>query len=150
MMTAVALAYAPTCAGGNPGSDPRSADARSSAELPIKITINPEARVSATLSGVLPSSPLCWAPVVVRVKVVNQGFLTARLEVELVGSPTPGVQLNFDPEPLKGVPEEVRNLMITIAAPGPTDLTLAFKAHNVGGDLGGRNRIHFLWHCVSR
>jgi hypothetical protein len=80
------------------------------------------------------------------VLVVNQGFVTAQLEAELVDAPA-GVTLEFHPDPLKGVPEELRKLQITLTKPGTTDLTVAFKAHNEIPDLGGRDRIHFLMRC---
>jgi len=116
---------------------------------PIKITINPEARVSVTLAGALPPSAPCGTPADLSVKIVNQGFVTARLEAELVGDAPPGVILDFHPEPLKGVPEELRKLHITLTKPGPTDLTIAFKAHHEIPDLGGRDRIHFLMRCLQ-
>lgn len=115
---------------------------------PIKITINPEARVSVTLAGALPPSAPCGTAADLSVKIVNQGFVTAQLEAELVGDAPAGVTINFHREPLTGVPEELRKLRITLTKPGPTDLTIAFKAHNEIPDLGGRDRIHFLMHCL--
>ena len=53
----------------------------------INLTINPEARVSVTL-GHAPSSPaLLGKAVGFAVKIVNQGFVTGRLEAQLVGDP---------------------------------------------------------------
>ena len=82
------------------------------------------------------------------VKIVNNGFVTARLEAELVNTVPVGVTLELDPQPLKGVPEEVRHLRITLTKSGPTDLTVAFRAHHEIPDLGGRDRIHFLMSCL--
>ncbi|HEY2685978.1 MAG TPA: hypothetical protein VGI93_20885 [Steroidobacteraceae bacterium] len=113
----------------------------------IKIDINPEARVSATLSGALPPPVLCGTPAVLSVKIVNRGFVTAALEAEFVGQ-FEGALLDFHPQPLKGVPNELRTLRITLMKPGPVDLTIAFKAHNEIPDLGGRDRIHFLMGCL--
>jgi len=115
---------------------------------PIKITINPEARVSVVLGGALPPPVPCGTAADLSVKIVNQGFVTARLEAELVDAPA-GVALEFHPEPLRGVPEELRKLRITLAQPGATDLTIAFKAHNEIPDLGGRDRVHFLLRCAQ-
>jgi hypothetical protein len=125
-------------------------EAASFNDAPIKITINPEARVSVTLAGALPSATACRTPTNVPVQIVNQGFVTARLEAQLVGDPPPGVTLNFHPEPLKGVPRELRELWITLTKPGLTDLTIAFKAHNEIPDLDGRDRIHLLMRCLAR
>jgi hypothetical protein len=116
---------------------------------PIKITINPEARVSVTLSGAVPPPAACGTAVDLPVKIINQGFLTSRLEAEFVGNKPEGTTIDFYPEPLKGVPEELRSLRITLIKPGSFDLTLSFRTHNNAPDLGGRDRIHFLMHCLQ-
>jgi cell division septation protein DedD len=117
-------------------------------DAPIKITINPEARVRVALAGELPSPAPCGIATDLPVKIVNQGFVTAQLEAELVDNAPTGVTLDFHPAPLKGLPEEMRSLRIVVAQPGPVDLTIAFKAHNEVADLGGRDRSHFLMRCV--
>lgn len=119
----------------------------SPSDPPIKITINPEARVSVMLAGALPLPAACGTAADLPVKIVNQGFVTASLEAELVGDVHAGVTLDFNPEPLKGLPEELRKLHITLTKPDPTDLTIAFRAHKELPDLGGRDRIHFLLRC---
>jgi hypothetical protein len=129
-----------------------SVKAQSSAapqEAPIQITINPEARVSVVLAGSLPQPVPCGAAADFSVKILNQGFITSRLEAELIGDSPAGVNLDFHPEPLKGIREEMRHLHITLTRPDPADLTIAFKAHNEVPDLGGRDRIHFVMHCVQ-
>lgn len=117
-------------------------------DAPIKITINPEARVSVKLAGALPSPAACGTPLDLSVQIVNQGFVTTLLEAQLVGDPLIGATLDFHPEPLKGVPQELRKLRITLTKPGLTDLTIAFKAHNEIPDLGGRDRVHFILCCA--
>lgn len=124
-------------------------EAAAPGDPPIKITINPEARVSVTLAGALPPTKPCGMPADLRVSILNQGFITSRLEAEFVGDGPADVTLDFPPEPLKGLPQEVRELHITLTKPGPTDLTIAFKAQNEIPDLGGRDRIHFLMHCLQ-
>ena len=118
-------------------------------EAPIQITINPEARVSVALAGSLPHPVPCGTAADFSVKILNQGFITSRLEAEFVGDAPAGVNLDFHSEPLKGVREEFRHLRITLTKPDPTDLTIAFRAHDEVADLGGRDRIHFVMHCVS-
>lgn len=118
-------------------------------EAPIQITINPEARVSAALGGALPQPVPCGTAADFSVKILNHGFITSRLEAELVGDTPAGVSVDFHPEPLTGQREEFRHLRITLTRADPTDLTIAFKAHNEVPDLGGRDRIHFLMHCVQ-
>jgi hypothetical protein len=115
---------------------------------PIKITINPEARVSVVMAGALPPPVPCGTATDLPVKIVNQGFVTSQLEAEVVGDSPPVVTLDFHPAPLKGVPEELRMLHLTLSKPGVIDLTLAFRAHNEIPDLGGRDRVHFLLHCL--
>ncbi len=115
---------------------------------PIKITINPEARVSVVLAGALPLPTPCGTVADWPVKIVNQGFVTSQLEAEVVGDVPLGVTLDFHPALLKGVPEELRMLHLTLTKPGVIDLTLAFRAHNEMPDLGGRDRVHFLLRCL--
>lgn len=124
-------------------------EAASPNDPPIKITINPEARVSVGLAGTLPPPVLCGTTTDLPLRIVNQGFVTASVEASLVGDAPAGVTLYFRPEPLRGVPEELRKLHITLTKPGLTDLTIAFRAHNEIPDLGGRDRIHFLMHCLQ-
>ena len=123
-------------------------EAAAPSDPPIQITINPEARVSVTLGGALPPPATCGTAVDLPVKIINQGFVTSRLEAELVGDSPEGTTLDFHPEPLKGLPEEWRNLRITLIQSGPIDLTLSFRTHNDAPDLGGRDRIHFLMRCL--
>ena len=118
-------------------------------EGPIQITINPEARVSVILAGSLPHPVPCGTAADFSVKILNQGFITSQLEAEFVGDTPEDINLDFHPEPLKGVREEFRHLRITLPRPDPTDLTIAFKAHNEVPDLGGRDRIHFVMHCIQ-
>ncbi len=67
---------------------------------PIRIMINPEARVSvSTVEGFAPTAHP-GAAVELPVKIVNQGFVTAALEAEFVGEAPPGVALEFHPERL--------------------------------------------------
>lgn len=122
-------------------------EATSRNDAPIKVTINPEARLSVTLAGAMPPPAACGTAANLLVNIVNRGFVTARLEAQLVGDPPVGVTLNFHPAPLKGVPQEFRELLITLTKPGLIDLTIAFKAHNEIADLGGRDRVHFLMRC---
>jgi hypothetical protein len=81
-------------------------------------------------------------------RIINHGFVTSRLEAELVGDPPPGVAIDFKPESLKGLPEELRSLDVTQSQPGPVDITVSFRAHDGARDLGGRDRIHFLMNCL--
>ena len=127
----------------------RENEAAAPGDPPIKITINPEARVSAMLWGVLPLPVTCGTPADLQIKIINQGFVTAKLEAKLAEDNSEGVTLDFHPEPLRGVPEEFRVLRLTLRKPGPTDVTISFTTRNNAPDLGGRDRIHLLLRCSS-
>ena len=125
------------------------AGAAAATEAIIVVTVNPEVRVSAALAGVWPPRTACGKPVELPVKIINQAFLTSRLEVRLVGESPAGVALEFDRTPLSGVPEEMRTLRITLPTAATVDLTVAFRAPSESPDLGGRDRIHFVLRCQS-
>lgn len=117
-------------------------------EAPIKITINPEVRVSVERVGPLPPPVQCGEAMALPVSIVNQGFLTAPLQVSLVELSPDNVRLDFSGESLKGLPEQ-RTLYVILTEPGPTDITVAFRAKGDVGDLGGRDRIHLLVSCEA-
>lgn len=118
--------------------------AASAAEAPIQITINPEGRVSVASAGALPPPGPHGTPIVFRIAIVNQAFVTSRLEAQLVGNPLAGATLDFHPAPLTGAPRETRTLQLTLPSAGQIDLTIAFRLRHESPDLGGRDRIHLL------
>lgn len=113
----------------------------------IQININPEARVTASFSGAMPPPASCGTSTDLRVRIVNEAFLTAALDAELVGSVPAQVTLEFEQLPLTGAPEEFRRLRLTPARSGSTDVTVEFRARHHGPNLGGRNRVHFILRC---
>jgi hypothetical protein len=90
---------------------------------PITVTINPEARVSVVMSGAFPTPVACGMITRLPVKIVNQGFLT-------------------------GLPEEWRELRITLTKASRVDVTVAFGARHVNPDLGGRDCVHLFMQCT--
>jgi hypothetical protein len=118
-------------------------------QMPITITINPEARVSVVLTGPMPAPVACGSATDFSIRILNQGFVTSRLEAAFVGDVPEGVSLDFQPARLKGVREEVRHLRIILTKPGSIDLTIAFRADSEIPDLGGRDRVHFLMRCLK-
>ena len=127
--------------------DSRMSETPDVQQATINLTINPEARVSVNLNPTIIPSLTCGVAKEMRVKIVNQGFLTARLEAELVKPVPQGVAIQFHPDPLRGIQEEYRDLYVKLDLPGTFDLTIAFRAHNFEADLGGRDRIHMLLRC---
>jgi hypothetical protein len=116
-------------------------------DAPIKISINPEARLSVSRGGKLPPITACGTPIDLQVRIVNQGFVTVPLEASFVDSVPKDVSLEFTVEPLKGVREEQRLLRVTLNKPGLFDVTISFRAKRDILDLGGRDRVHFLIGC---
>jgi hypothetical protein len=131
----------------NHGHDHQTMEASAPGEAPIKITINPEARVSVSRAGELPPVVTCGHIMELQIQVVNQGFVTAPLEAHLVDSALKDVDLEFPAERLKGIREEHRVLRLRLKKPGPLDVTVAFRVKNDIPDLGGRDRVHFLISC---
>ena len=114
----------------------------------ITITVNPEARVSVVRRDTAPTAARCGTAMNVPVVIVNQGFVTARLVATLVEPIPPGVTAEFSPEPLSGAAKETRTLQLILRRPGLLDVTISFRPVNDIPDLGGRDRVHLLLHCV--
>ena|SRR5579863_7203048 len=131
------------------GHHMEAAHVGSAGDSPIRITINPEARIIAVLDGSLPRPAPCGVASDLPVKVLNQGRVTARLEAQFIGEAPSGVTLDFHPEPLTGRAEEVLQLRITLTSPGPVDLTIGFRAKHEMPDFGGLDRVHFLMRCLA-
>src|SRR5262245_28654681 len=74
----------------------------STADAHIVVTINPEARVSAVLGAPLPAPPVCGTAMELRLKIVNQGFVTAPLRASIVGDGARLVELHMDGAKLSG------------------------------------------------
>jgi hypothetical protein len=122
-------------------------DASILSESVLRVTINPEARVSVVRVGVLPHPVGCGQEAELRVEIVNQGSVTSTLEATLVGDVPTGTTLSFPTVPLTGAPEESRALRISMTTPDLADLTVAFRSRNEPADLSGRDRAHLLLRC---
>lgn len=116
---------------------------------PILVTINPEARVSVRLVAALPPAPVCGSALDIAVKVVNQGYVTAPLQVFWLSEPPPGASLTLLGDSLSGAAEERRILRVTLTNPELTDVTIGFNTRNNIPDIGGRDRVHFLLNCLE-
>jgi len=119
-----------------------------SSDARIRVTINPEARVSVTFVGPVPTPVSCGAAVALTVEVINQAFVTSRLQARMTGSIPARANLMLDPLPLKGAPIEFRALHIILTTPGTQDITISFRLQNESPDFGGNNRVHFLMRCL--
>jgi hypothetical protein len=99
------------------------------------------------MTGSVPPSVPCGAASKLKVRVLNQAYVTALLEARLIGDSSNATSLEFHPKPLNGKPEEIISLRIKLQSPGVTDLTISFNARGEKQDLGGRDRVHFLMQC---
>ena len=113
----------------------------------IVITINPEARVSAALAAPLPAPGACGSATELKIKVINQGFITAPLRASIVGDSASQVSLHMDSAKLSGQAEDNRTLHLIPLGLDPVDVTIAFSIDKNIGDLGGRDRVHFIVSC---
>jgi hypothetical protein len=116
-------------------------------DAPIKITINPEERISVDFGYAPPQVEACGRVIDLQVRIVNQGFATARLKAQFVGDAPAGAALDFASEPLKGVPEELRHLRIVLPRSWTGDLTISFAIRGGIPDFGNQKQIHFLVSC---
>ena len=123
-------------------------DSHAQDSAPITITINPEARVSVVRGDTALTAARCGTTMNVPVVIVNKGYVTAKLVATLVEPIPPGVTAEFSPEPLSGAGKETRTLQLTLRRPGLLDVTISFRPVNDIPDLGGRDRVHLLLHCV--
>lgn len=116
----------------------------------IVVTINPEARVSAVRSATLPLPAPCGSAVTLKVKIVNQGFVTARFQASVVGDGAHRVEMHMDEAKLNGQPQDHRLLHLIPVHPGPVDVTIAFSIDDNIGGHGGHDRMHLLVRCLQR
>jgi hypothetical protein len=113
----------------------------------MTVTINPEARVSAKLTGPVPPPPHCGAPLILPVRIVNKGFVTSRLQTRLVADSPAGIALYFDAAHLRGTATETRELRIVPVSQASADVTIAFYTldDTTAGQSG--NSVHLLVRC---
>src|SRR5262245_34493650 len=119
-------------------------DHASPSNAQIVVTINAEARVSAVARAPLPAPAPCGSPTRLAVQVINHRFITAPLRAVIAGDAARLVTIHMDGSKLTGRSEESRNLGLIPSGHDPVDLTIAFSIDNNIGDLGGRNRVHFI------
>jgi hypothetical protein len=120
----------------------------SNGDAQIVVTINPEARISATAAAPMPPPAKCGTPVELKVRIVNQGYVTAPLRVAIVGDRSRRVALHMDTVKLSGRTEDARLVHLIPLSTGATDVTAAFSIHNNLGDQGGRDQVHLLVRCI--
>lgn len=128
--------------------DHHAGQASTSDDAAIKITINPEARISVALGTRLPPPVACLHSMELPVLIVNRGYVTTPLDATLVAPLNEGVALEFSSAPLRGIPDERRVLRVSLAKRQPLFVTISFRIKNNFGDAGGNDRIHLLLRCI--
>src|SRR5262249_30812631 len=89
----------------------------------------------------------CGSATALKVKVINQSFITAPLRAAIVGDGARYISLHMEGTRLTGKAEDNRTLHLIPLGPDPVDVTIAFSIDKNIGDLGGRDRVHFLLRC---
>lgn len=114
---------------------------------PFAITINPEARVDASRTA----SPIPrvvvgqWTEL--PFTVVNQGFVTGDLEIEVESAV--GAEVNAPALSLTGAPMQHASFTVRLDASQIVDVTLRFWALGAMGGLANKNTLNFLLRPTS-
>jgi len=116
----------------------------------LALVVNPEARVYATVEQFAVHGTTIGAPVELDVAVINSGFVTAAIQVDLVGPVDGSIEIEGDRSALTGAPQERRTLRLIPHAEGWIDVTLVFAFPGEPADLGGRDRVHLLVRSANR
>jgi hypothetical protein len=116
----------------------------------IEVTINPEARVSVSRTGVKFSPFTCGIAEPLLVRIVNLGHVSSTLNAQLLGdSATRKVSLGHISPHLSGAGVEYRLLMLKINSLQPSDLTIVIDAGPGTDDLSLRSQFSSVLRCSS-
>ena len=126
----------------------RSSSAHDSAN--VVVTINPEARVMASLDAPPPPPQPCGSPIELNIKVINKGFVTAPLVASALGDVARYVDVDMVPRKLNGDAEDSRVLRLIPRGPGTADVTIVFTLENNIKDHGRNNQVHLLLSCLPK
>ena len=116
----------------------------------VVVTINPEARVMASPAAALPPPRLCGSPIELKIKVINNGFVTAPLLASAHEDAGRYVDVDMEPQKLSGEWEDSRVLRLIPHGPGPADVTIVFTLKNNIKDHGRNNQVHLLLSCLQK
>ena len=116
----------------------------------IEVTINPEARVSASRTGARLPSFTCGVAEPLLVRIVNLGHVSSVLNAQLVGGSVTGkVSLGQISPHLSGASVEYRLVMLRLSSLQPLDLSIAIDAGPGTDDLSLRSQFSLLLRCSS-
>jgi hypothetical protein len=114
----------------------------------IEVTINPEARVSIGRTQVPLTMPQCEKSAVWLIRIVNQGFVSARLNFRILAAPPANLVILEPVTPrLTGAAVEYRALHFRVNETRQMDITLGVDAGPATSDIGERARLPVLLQC---
>lgn len=117
-------------------------------DAPLRVTINPEARVAVerTPAGLGDLVTGRWSTI--GVDIINAGFVTGRFAIE--ASRAPGVEVRTPVTDLTGALRQRVEFGVRLLGPHPVDLTLRFWTLDSLGGLTDRNSTHLLLRVRDR
>lgn len=114
--------------------------------FPIAVTINPEARVSAMLTGAALGEPMRDDWHKIDIAILNEGFVTGPLAIE--AEPASGVLFDLPVHELTGQRRQDGAFFVCLTTVSVADVTLTFRALSAIGGLANHNTIHLLLRAV--
>lgn len=112
----------------------------------VLVSVNPEARVYASLQEPkvhrTGANTVCDIPVVVH----NVGLVTASVQAALLEPSNGSVELLWNTRPLSGDQVEARSLGLVTSLEGFLEVTVSFCLPLELPDLGGRDRVRLVLH----
>jgi hypothetical protein len=125
-------------------------DRLAASKATIEVTINPEARVSVSRTGVQLPPFTCGVAEPLLVRIVNLGHVSSVLNAQLVGGSATGkVSLGQISPHLSGASVEYRLMMLRLSSLQPLDLSIAIDAGPGTDDLSLRSQFSLLLRCSS-
>ncbi len=113
----------------------------------LRVTINPEARVSAERGTEPAPEPPCGAPTPISIEIDNQSGGRAPLVATAL---TPDFEVVAQPAPLTGRRSERRTVALRLLGAPPVDVALGFDVGPGTSDLAWRSETHLLLSCRAQ
>lgn len=110
----------------------------------LALSVNPEARIYATVEQHALHACTVGTTLPLPVAVLNTGYVTAPIQPILLAPADGSVELTWDAMPLSGEDREDRILGVIAHVEGFIDITVGFSFPCEPPDLGGRDRLAFL------
>lgn len=112
----------------------------------VTLSINPEARVYASLHQPRVHRVPAGVSYSIPVAIQNLAGATAPIQVDVIEPKGPDLTVAWDARPLTGDGEEFRTLQVSSRLSGFVELTLSFCLPYELPDLGARDRVRLILH----